>query len=138
MFEKQYEERMTLWREFRSSLEESPNPIQAVIDFYNHAPPCRLATDPYDRNTWPNPWEILEENTYCDFVKILAICYTLQLTEVLKQENYEIHIARDYKNCETYYLLYVGNTVVGFTGDTHVQRNELPTTLRSECVYALS
>ena len=56
----------------------------------------------------------------------------------LKHEKYEIHITRDYKNCETYYLLYVGNIVVGFTGDTYVQRDELPTTLRSECVYALS
>jgi len=138
MFEKQYEERMALWREFRSSLETSPDPIQAAIDFYNQAPVSKLATDPFDRNSWPNPWELLEENNYCSFVKILAICYTLQLTDVLKRSNYEIHITRDYKNSETYYLLYVGNIVVGFTGDTYVQRDELPTTLRSECVYALS
>ena len=138
MFEKQYEERMTLWREFRSSLEGSPDPIQEAIDFYSHAPPCRLATDPFDRQTWPNPWELLEENTYCAFVKILAICYTLQLTDVLKRSNYEIHITRDYKNSETYYLLYVGDNVVGFTGESHVRRDKLPTTLRSECVYSLS
>ena len=137
MFDRKYEERMTLWREFRSNLESSPDPIQAAIDFYNQAPVSKLATDPYDRNTWPNPWELLEENNYCSFVKILAICYTLQLTDVLKRSNYEIHITRDRKKSATYYLLYVNDTVIGFDADTYVHRTEMPNTLCSELVHQL-
>ena len=137
MFEKPYQERLLFWRELRDSLEVSKNPIQDTIDFYNCAPHCSIATDPYTPSSWPDPWELLEENNYCAFVKILAICYTLQLTDVLSQASYEIHITRDNENSETYYLLYVDDAVIGFNGDTHVHRSKLPTTLRSETVHTL-
>ena len=138
MFDKKFEERLALWREFRSSLEESADPVQDTIDFYNRAPKCSIAADPYTPSTWPDPWELLEENNYCSFVKILAICYTLQLTDVLSQASYEIHITQDNENSKTYYLLYVDDIVIGFTGDTHVPRTKLPNTLRSELVHAMS
>jgi|TARA_B110000977_G_scaffold158923_1_gene202618 hypothetical protein len=137
MFEKKYEERLGIWREFREGLETAEDPIQEAIDFYNQAPYCLIAADPFTPSTWPDPWELLEENNYCMFVKILAICYTLQLTDVLKRSNYEIHITRDNENSETYYLLYVDDIVIGFNGDTHVHKSKLPTTLRSELVHAL-
>jgi hypothetical protein len=137
MFEKKYEDRLVVWREFRNGLETASDPIQETIDFYNRAPKCVFAADPFTPSSWPDPWELLEENNYCSFVKILAICYTLQLTDVLSQASYEIHITRDNENSETYYLLYVDDIVVGFNGDTHVHRSELPNTLRSELIHAL-
>lgn len=137
MFDKPYEQRMVIWRDFRSKIETSLDPIQETIDFYNQAPSCPIAADPYTPSSWPDPWELLEENNYCSFVKILAICYTLQLTDVLSQASYEIHITRDNENSETYYLLYVDDAVIGFNGDTHVHRSKLPTTLRSETVHTL-
>jgi hypothetical protein len=137
MFDKKYEDRLILWRNFRAGLETATDPIQEAIDFYSQAPKCVFAADPYDSTTWPSPWELLEENNYCSFVKILAICYTLQLTDVLSQASYEIHITRDNENSETYYLLYVDDAVIGFNGDTHVHRSKLPTTLRSETVHTL-
>ena len=138
MFEKKsYEDRLLFWRDFRSGLETSSDPIQETIDFYNQAPMCLLAADPFTPSSWPTAWELLEENNYCSFVKILAICYTLQLTDVLSQASYEIHITRDREKSETYYLLFVNDTVVGFTGDTHVHRTEMPNTLRSELVHQL-
>ena len=137
MFEKKYEDRLVVWREFRNGLETASDPIQETIDFYNRAPKCVFAADPFTPSSWPDPWELLEENNYCSFVKILAICYTLQLTDVLSQASYEIHITRDNENSETYYLLYVDDIVVGFNGDTHVHRSELPNNLRSELIHAL-
>ena len=137
MFNKTYEDRLILWREFRHGLESAQDPIQEAIDFYNQAPYCLIAADPFTPSSWPTAWELLEENNYCAFVKILAICYTLQLTDVLSQASYKIHITRDFKNSSTYYLLYVDDQVIGFNGDTHVHRSKLPTTLRSELVHAL-
>ena len=137
MFDKRYEERLVLWRKFRDELNSSLDPIQDAINFYNQAPKCLIAADPYTPSDWPNPQEILEENNYCSFVKILAICYTLQLTDRLSQAAYEIHITRDNEKSERYYLLYVDDLVVGFTGDTYVQRKDLPNTLRSELVHTM-
>ena len=137
MFHKNYEERLQLWKQFRKGLEKVEDPIQEAIDFYNQAPYCLIAADPFTPSSWPTAWELLEENNYCAFVKILAICYTLQLTDVLSQASYEIHITRDNENSQTYYLLYVDDAVIGFNGDTHVHRSKLPATLRSETVHAL-
>jgi len=138
MFDKKYEDRLTFWREFRNNLETAKDPIQEAINFYDRAPRCSIATDPYTPSSWPDPWELLEENNYCSFVKILAICYTLQLTDVLSQASYEIHITRDNENSETYYLLYVNDRVIGFNGDTHVHKDQLPNSLYSELVHSPS
>ncbi len=137
MFHKNYEERLQLWKQFRDGLEKVEDPIQAAIDFYNQAPSCLIAADPFTPSSWPTAWELLEENNYCAFVKILAICYTLQLTDVLSKASYEIHITRDRKKSATYYLLYVDDTVIGFDADTYVHRTEMPNTLCSELVHAL-
>lgn len=34
---------------------------------------------PHDIDNWPNPWELLSENTYCEIARALGICYTLLL-----------------------------------------------------------
>lgn len=137
MFNQTYEDRLVSWRQFRESLELADDPIQATINFYNSAPLCKIAADPYTPSTWPDPWELLEENNYCSFVKILAICYTLQLTDVLSQASYMIHIVQDRENSATYYLLYINNRVVGYKGDTHVHIDELPSNLHSQCEHTL-
>ena len=136
MFELSYEQRLASWRYLRDCVETAQDPIQEVIDFYSKAPLHTIAADPYTPSTWPDPWELLEENNYCAFVKILAICYTLQLTDVLSHGTYEIHITRDNENSETYYLLFVDDIVIGFNGEKYVKKNELPTTLRSELQHS--
>lgn len=137
MFDKRYEERLEIWSEFRKSLETSKDPIQDAIDFYNKAPICRFAADPYTPSCWPDPWELLLENNYCAFVKILAICYTLQLTDVLSHATYVIHTAYDKEKSETYYILYVDDKVIGYIGDTYVFKSKLPKTLQSQFEYTM-
>ena len=137
MFELSYEQRLASWRYLRDCVETAQDPIQEVIDFYSKAPLHTIAADPYTPSTWPDPWELLEENNYCAFVKILAICYTLQLTDFLSQASYMIHIVQDKKNSATHYLLHINNRVVGFKEDTHVHAEELPPGLHSLYEYYL-
>lgn len=137
MFNKTYEERLALWREFRNRLETSQDPIQDTINFYSLAPIQRLNADPFTPSTWPDPWELLEENNYCSFVKILAICYTLQLTDCLSQSTYMIHTAYDKEKSETYYILYVDDKVIGYHGETYVFKKDLPITLQSQFEYSM-
>jgi len=137
MFNLKYEDRLQYWSDFRNSLKHSDDPIQDTIDLYNKAPVVTIAADPYTQSTWPDPWELLKENNYCPFVKILAICYTLQLSDVLSQASYEIHIVRDNANCSTYYLLYVNGLVIGFNGDTYVHKGKIPSTAYSEIEYKM-
>lgn len=129
MFTKNLYERIAAWKEFRKTLEESLDPYQEVIDYYKLAPMVRIQADPYDENTWPTPWEIIEENVYCDFVKILAICYTLKLTDRFSQDSFEIHITQDKKNSQTNYLLLVNGLVIGYDKDRTIPISKLPPTL---------
>ena len=135
MFEKKFEERLSIWKSFRDDLETAVDPIQDTINFFQFAPICSMAADPWTQSTWPDPWELIEENNFCEFVKILAICYTLQLTDVLSHASYKIHIVLDNEKSKTYYLLYVDDRVVGFHGDKHVSVSELPNNLYSQQEY---
>lgn len=137
MIDKTYEERLRIWREFREKLDKSHDPIQDVIDFYYNIPEVSLAADPYTPSTWPDPWELLEENNYCSFVKILAICYTLQLTDVLSTASCEIHITYDKEKSKTFYLLYVNNYVIGYKDGAYIDAEELPKKLQPHQIHPM-
>jgi tRNA A37 threonylcarbamoyladenosine biosynthesis protein TsaE len=137
MFNKKFEERLQLWREFREGLETAEDPIQSAINFYLLTPTVSRHVDPYTPSDWPDPWELLEENEYCEFGKILAICYSLQLTDCLSQETFEIHITQDREKSATYYLLFVGDRVIGYNGDTHVDKAILPKRLHSQLEHVM-
>lgn len=133
-----FEDRLGQWSQFRNRLEAASDPIQVAIDQYRRAPMVSIHTDPYDQTTWPNPWELIKENQYCKFCKLLGICYSLQLTDSFSEVEFEIHIRRSDKNSETYYLLFVGDRVVGYDGDTHVAISELPSDLELQHRYTVS
>lgn len=137
MFDKKYDDRLRHWSEFRESLETSKNPIQDAIDFYSKAPLVSIMVDPYDQDTWLDPWQLLLENKYCDFSIILGISYTLKLTERFTNEVFEIHIITDKEKSEVKYLLYIGNVVVGYDRTKPVFAEEIPMHLKTEKVYSL-
>ena len=139
MFElRTFEERLKNWADFRSQLESSDNPLKDVINYYNLAPLVSINVDPWDRDIWPNAWELINENQYCSFCKILGMCYTLQLTERFKDGAFEIHIASDNKNSSThYYLLVNKKTVIGYKEDETMDIQALPETLYSQRIYEM-
>lgn len=137
MFNKPFSTRLQIWSDFRKSLESSNTPLQDVIEFYNRAPLVSIAADPYDKTTWLDPWEIIEENTYCSFVKILAICYTLQLTDKFSQSHFKINITRDRNACEAKYLLIIDEMCIGYEENSPISIHTLPSTLEVEKSYEM-
>lgn len=134
MFNKNYEERLSNWQVFRSNLNTSSDALLDVIRFYQQAPIVSIHTDPYNKETWPSPWELLYENQYCSFCKILGMCYSLQLTESFKDKEFEIHIGVDRQNHETYYLLSIDSNVIGFN-DNYIHISKLPKSIVIERNY---
>jgi len=127
MFDKTYVDRLKMWRDFRLTLEESNSPFEDTIEFWNNAPLSSIASDPYNKETWPTPWEMIEENRYCDFTKILAIYYTLQLTDRFSNSCFEIHITLDEKESVLRYLLFVDNLTIGYYYNKSIAAMDLPT-----------
>jgi len=135
MFEKAYEMRVKEWRDFRAFLEYATNPVQLAIDKYKGAPAVDIQTDPWDKETWPEPWELILENQYCDFCKLLGIFYSLQLTDRFSDIAFEIHIAIDKEKEKTYYLLFAEDLVIGYDDALCVHKTKLPSSLESQMVY---
>jgi hypothetical protein len=96
-----------------------------------------MQVDPYDINTWLDPWELIYENQYCDFSKILAICYSLQLTDRFMAEDFEIHIYTNNKEAKTYYLLFFQDKVVGYDWLNIVLKDDLPLDFQSQQHYLM-
>lgn len=138
MFDKKFEDRLRAWIEFRNALENSNNPIQDTIDLYSNAPMVNIQVDPWNQETWLDPWELLYENTYCEFAKLLGIYYTLKLTTRFSQSNAEIHICTDNEKSKTMYLLFFDNDVIGYDISKAVETKDLPKKLTIETKYALS
>ena len=137
MFNKKFEDRLRAWVDFRKTLESSSTPLEDTVEFYNHAPMVTIQVDPWDAKSWFTPWELLQENKYCKFSKILAICYTLQLTDSFLGSSFKIHICTNTEDSEMQYLLTVNEKVIGFDSKRVVAFSDLPNALRIETTYEM-
>ena len=135
MFGNTYEQRLREWQSFREVLETSEDPIQLVIDQYSKVSQVSRYTDPWSPEAWPMAWELISENTYCDFCVVLGMYYSLQLTDRFSGSNFEIHIGIDREQSASYYLLIVDKMVIGYDNERHVALEDLPSTYVSELVY---
>ena len=137
MFNLNYEDRLEAWSEFRESLEVSNDPLRDVIKFYGQTPEVSIHTDPWSKDSWPDPWQLILENQYCAFCIVLGQCYSLQLTERFSSSDFEIHIAIDRKKSDTYYMLYVDDIVIGYIADGYIQQKDLPQSLEFQKSYTM-
>ena len=122
MFDKPYYDRIKCWKQLRDEIETAADPFTRVLEFWQSAPATSIATDPYDKESWPDPWEMIEQNEYCDFMKILAIFYTFQLTERFSQCQFGINIFLDDKESKTIYLLSVDKKSIGYYNESYITR----------------
>ena len=138
MFDKKYEERLITWANFRNELEEAEDPFRAVQELYNRAPLVSIYTDPWDPSVWPDPWELLQENQYCEFCIVLGMCYSLQLTERFSSDIFEIHIYVDQEKSDMLYLLIINDEhVLGYDRYAVVSKDSLPNSLKPQQTYRL-
>ena len=82
MWQSHSEKRLVAWADLRNSCKENPNldeVITTIHDWWQQAPMvlrylhCDLVDD------WPDPWDLIAENTYCSLAKCLGMCYTIRM-----------------------------------------------------------
>jgi hypothetical protein len=111
MWPARFEDRLASWHNLRESIPTQPIEIAlaAVNSWWAVAPWTAYHLHWDDYETWPNPWQLLDDNLYCDVAKCLGICYTLTLAEhpdiqdfqmVLTEEDHIIVVA-----CNNKYIL---------------------------------
>jgi hypothetical protein len=81
VFQLSYEARLRSWYDLRSQIEQSDTKTKCVeIDkWWQKAPLVNHHLHILDSESWPDPWELLVENTYCTVARALGMCYTLLL-----------------------------------------------------------
>jgi len=81
VFQLNYEARLSDWYDLRVRLEDSSLEEKCVeIDkWWQKAPLISHHLHILDSENWPDPWQLLVENTYCEVARALGMCYTLLL-----------------------------------------------------------
>jgi hypothetical protein len=120
-------ERLRWWQNFRKEI--SALDFQECLDkvehlwsfapFVNHY----LTTD--DLTKWPDPWELIYENTYCNLAKALGIVYTVWLSD--HKTDLEIRIYKDQNTKEIYNLVWIdkGKYVLNYQHDKVVNKKHI-------------
>lgn len=107
IFQTNFFTRLKSWRELRDSLTDLPIETQCIeIDkFWQTCPMSNHYLHPADIKSWPDPWQLIDDNLYCPYARALGIIYTFVL---LGQTNIELVEATDY-NSVTVILVLVDN-----------------------------
>jgi hypothetical protein len=83
MWPQNFSSRLASWNLLRQQCQHLP--IQSALEKINHwwfGAPWR----PYylhweDQETWPDPWQLLSDDIYCELARGLGILYTITLLE---------------------------------------------------------
>jgi hypothetical protein len=81
MWHKDFESRLASWAELRSTVKNQPleECLANINLWWQRSPwqPFYLHWD--DVSKWPDPWQLLADNVFCDVAKSLGMCYTISM-----------------------------------------------------------
>ena len=119
-FQLNYEARLKNWYELRAELKDKKieEIVVKVDEFWQRCPIMNHYLHPVDIDMWPDPWELISDNSYCVYARALGMIYTLLLLGVdtidlveAKDDNSEDIVLVLVDNAK-YILNYWPNTIV--------------------------
>jgi hypothetical protein len=83
MWYPEFADRLEAWTELRQSVAQLPldECLQKINDWWFHSPWKSYYLHWDDLPTWPDPWQLLSDNTYCELARGLGILYTISMIE---------------------------------------------------------
>ena len=141
MFEKNVDDRLSSWAEHRAQLNHSEDPLASVWEFWRHAPfiPYNNKVDPYYRQSWPSPWEIIVDNKYDDFTKSVMIAWTLKLTKKFENSRIEIKTYIDNSRSRQYNVVCVDDRyAINYNDNGPVTTENIPDSFLLENLIELN
>lgn len=134
MWNKNTSERLAQWRDFRKKIDHMTidQAVTETAEFWRSCPFSPYYLDPATPNQWPDPWQLIMENYYCDIAKCLGILYTIYLSMHGEHHDAEIRIYRDADTGLMYNLAVFsqGKYVVNLLDDGIVNINSIPGSLK--------
>lgn len=93
MFDLHGNDRLTEWKKFRDSLENSLDPLEQTARYWAKAPFVNHFLNPEDPKSWPDPWHLVLDNKFDNLAICLGMLYTLKLTDRFIDTKCEIHMS---------------------------------------------
>jgi len=105
MWNNDYYDLISEWSELRNKAKILPiyDALHLIHDWWQQAPIVSPYLEILEPESWPNPWELLANNGFCDLAKCLGICYTIQLLN--RKEINSLRIVQT----DNYYILVIVN-----------------------------
>jgi hypothetical protein len=130
VFQLNYDSRLRSWYELRTAVEslDTKNKCIEIDKWWQKAPLVNHYLHILDIETWPGPWDLLVENTYCTVARALGMCYTLSLVGITDIKMVE---ATD-RMGEDLVLVLVDNAkyVLNYWPDTVISNNSIDFTIK--------
>ena len=76
--------KLSAWREWRTQLSEM-DPVSAIVEvaeWWKFVPMVNKTFDPWRPETWPTPWELISNGSFCLNAQGLGIFYSLVLSGI--------------------------------------------------------
>jgi hypothetical protein len=111
MWPKTFTDRLDAWADLRHQCQsmDVEHALQSINSWWFQCPwkPYHLHWD--DQHLWPDPWELLSDNIYCDVAKGLGMLYTISLLNHADLTDAELVLTNEGHNlvlvCKRKYIL---------------------------------
>jgi len=95
-----FSNRLTSWNVLRDRCQNLPieSALEEINSWWFNAPwrPYYLHWD--DQPGWPDPWQLLSDNIYCDLARALGIMYTISLLDRADMADAELVLTEEGDN----------------------------------------
>jgi hypothetical protein len=80
-FQLDFYSRLRAWNTLKENLSDSPIDVVCIETdkFWQQCPESTHYLHPADIKSWPDPWQLLDDNMYCPYARALGMIYTLIL-----------------------------------------------------------
>jgi hypothetical protein len=95
-----FESRLNSWNQLRNDVSDLP--VELALETINAWWLCSPWTAYHlhwdDQHVWPDPWQLLSDNTFCEVARGLGILYTIALLEREDIASAELVLTKDDRN----------------------------------------
>ena len=139
MFKLSTSDRLDCWKTFRFKIDDLTldDALAQTVEFWQHCPFIPFYLHPEDSSNWPDPWELITENYYCDLAKTLGMLYTVYLSSSGKDIDPEIRVYYDSRKRVYYHIAYLcqGKYVLNLVEGEVVNKQQINQQLKLRYCY---
>ena len=113
-----FEARLDSWNQLRTQVADQPveSALETINSWWFQSPWTAYHLHWDDQLTWPDPWQLLSDNMYCEVARGLGILYTITCLNRGDMDSAELVLTNDDRNLvlldKSKYILNWDRTVV--------------------------